>query len=334
MLIIELFIGHRAQIRALYEQADDSPSEIDGYIEAGDVLVARRDEEVLGHNQLIPSDVRWEIKSITVLESSRRRGIGTALVHAALEHAHSKGCIQVVVGTATTDIDNLRFYQRLGFRMDRIERDVFTAERGYPAHEGNGIQVRDRVWLSTDLVGLTIRERERAVSAPLRETASPELIEIRPAVPKDADGIAPIFLESAEYHAQLDPERYLKPAVDTIAARYRAGRQHPTEGNAGTTLVAVLSDEIVGFIDARLDRSPDPMHREMIYCDVAEIAVSSRHQNRGIGGQLLRAAEEWGRRQGAAFASLEYHAANTRVAEFYQRRMGYRIAAITAIKNL
>jgi hypothetical protein len=33
-------------------------------------------------------------------------------------------------------------------------------------------------------------------------------IEIRPAVPKDADGIARTFLESAEYHARLDSERY------------------------------------------------------------------------------------------------------------------------------
>jgi ribosomal protein S18 acetylase RimI-like enzyme len=153
VLVIELFTGQRSQIRALFEQADDSPSEIDGYIEAGEVLVARGDDEIVGHVQLIPSDVRWEIKSIAVLGSLRRLGIGTALVHAALEHAHSKGCIQVVVGTATTDIENLHFYQRRGFRMDRIERDVFTANRGYPAVEANGIPVRDRVWFSIDLNG-------------------------------------------------------------------------------------------------------------------------------------------------------------------------------------
>jgi len=61
--------------------------------------------------------------------------------------------------------------------------------------------------------------------------------------------------------------------------------------------------------------------------------VSSRHQNQGIGGRLLRAAEDWGRQQGASFASLEYLAANTRASLFYQR-MGYRVASITAIKSL
>jgi GNAT superfamily N-acetyltransferase len=117
-------------------------------------------------------------------------------------------------------------------------------------------------------------------------------------------------------------------------ARYRDGRQHPPEAGAEVvTLVAELGGEIVGFIDARLDRSPDAMHRKLIYCHVAEIAVSSRRQNHGIGGLLLHAAEEWGRCRGAELASLEYHTANTRAGEFYQR-MGYGAAATIAIKRL
>ena len=159
-------------------------------------------------------------------------------------------------------------------------------------------------------------------------------ITIRPAVSEDADGIARTYLESADYHAHLDPERYSAPAVETISARYREGRQHPPDtGAEGITLVAEFSGEIVGFVDARLEQSHDAMHRDMIYCQIAEIAASARHQNRGIGGRLLRAAEDWGRRQGAAFASLDYHAANTPAGEFYQR-MGYRVAAIIAIKRL
>ena len=105
----------------------------------------------------------------------------------------------------------------------------------------------------------------------------PAAIEIRPADPEE-DGIARTFLESAEYHAELDPERYSTPTVETISARYREGRQHPA--HAGTevmTLVAELSGEIVGFIDASLEQSPDPMHREMIYCHIAEIAVRCGH---------------------------------------------------------
>ena len=160
-------------------------------------------------------------------------------------------------------------------------------------------------------------------------------ITIRPAVSEDADAIARTFLESASYHARLDPERYVVPAVETISTRYRKGRQHSPEiGREGLTLVAELRGEIVGFIDARLESSLDAMHRDMIYCHIAEIVVSCQHRKQGIGGELLRAAEDWGRRHGAKFASLEYHAANTRASMFYQRHMGYRVASMTAIKRL
>jgi len=157
---------------------------------------------------------------------------------------------------------------------------------------------------------------------------------IRRAVVEDADGIARTFLESAEHHASLDPELYFVPEAETIAARYKEGRQHPAEERAESiTLVAELSGEIVGFIDARLYQPTDAMHRQIVYCLVSEIAVRREHQSHGIGGQLLRAAEDWGRQQGAEFAVLEYHAANSGAGVFYQR-MQYRLASITRIRRL
>ena len=169
----------------------------------------------------------------------------------------------------------------------------------------------------------------------MSEAPSPVAITIRPALPEDAEGIARTFLESAEYHAGLEPARYQVPDVKTILARYQNGQQHPSDSSEESiTLVAELSGEIVGFVDVGLGRSPDPMHRDIVYCHTAEIAVSSRHQKQGIGEKLLLAAEVWGRSKGAAFASLEYHVANTRAAKFYQRRMGYSVAAFIAIKRL
>lgn len=162
-----------------------------------------------------------------------------------------------------------------------------------------------------------------------------ESLSIRPASPDDAEGIAATYLQSAEHHANLDPARYFVPAPETIAARYREGRQHPPTETASTiTLVAELDGLIVGFVDARLEQSPDAMHRDLLYCHVIEIAVDERHRSSGIGERLLEAAEDWGRRNGAALALLEYLASNTRAAEFYQKRLGYQPAAISVIKRL
>ena len=159
-------------------------------------------------------------------------------------------------------------------------------------------------------------------------------ISVRVAGSEDADAIARIFIESAEYHAHLDPGRYSIPAVEMISARYREGRQHPPEANGQSiTLVAELSHEIVGFLDARLEQSPDPMHRKIVYCHVTEIAVSSEHRKHGIGRQLLEAAENWGRQQGATYALLEHHAANIDARAFYQQ-LDYYAGHITAVKRL
>jgi GNAT superfamily N-acetyltransferase len=146
---VELYHGARADIRSLFEYADDAPAQIDAYIDLGEVLVVRSRQRIAGHLQMIAVGTQWEIKSFAVRDGERRKGIGTALVRAALSRACAGRASRVVVATATADIDNLRFYQRLGFRMERVERDAFSAERGY--HDKlavDGIPVRDRVWFS------------------------------------------------------------------------------------------------------------------------------------------------------------------------------------------
>lgn len=185
------------------------------------------------------------------------------------------------------------------------------------------------------------RERELSHSGTPTSVTHPSFVasnllmglKIRPATAADADGISRTFLESAEHHAPYDPERYSIPDFEAVAARYQIGRQHPAEVTS-ITLVAELDEEAVGFVDARIEQSPDPMLRPITYCHIAELAVRAGHRSRGIGRQLMAAAEDWGRQQGAGFAFLDYHVSNGRAAGFYQRVMGYRAAHITAVKRL
>ena len=146
--------GPRAGLRPLFELAEDSAQELDTYLDAGRVLVAHDGDRVVGH--LLITDAAdagaAEIKSMAVEEALQGRGIGRALVAAAIALARDEGRATLVVATATADIGNLRFYQRLGFRMRAIERDAFTPATGYPSDlEADGIPVRDRVWLDMPL---------------------------------------------------------------------------------------------------------------------------------------------------------------------------------------
>jgi GNAT superfamily N-acetyltransferase len=141
--------GPRGPLRRLFELADDSSDEIDSYIELGRVLVARDEQgEIIGHLQLIPSAATEtiELKSIAVREDWQGRGIGRRLIDRAVAVSRDAGVGTLAVTTATADIDNLRFYQRYGFRAASIERGVFTEARGYPPQlKANGIPVRDGI---------------------------------------------------------------------------------------------------------------------------------------------------------------------------------------------
>jgi hypothetical protein len=150
-LTIQRFVGPRSQIRVFFELADDTRRAIDAYLDAGEVLVARRRDEMVGHVHFhfLRRSVGNQIdRSGTTATASRDRNsagqISSSTCRIGKLHAG-------VGGTAAADIGNRRFYQRLGFRMDHIERDAFCPDRGYTSLEVNGIQVRDRVCLSVDV---------------------------------------------------------------------------------------------------------------------------------------------------------------------------------------
>ena len=141
--------GDRDALRPLFAEAEDSPAQLDSYIDSGRVLGAWLADDLIGHLQLVPHDRHTvELKNMAVAEQLRGAGIGSALVDAALAAAAEAGATTMVVATAAADIGNLRFYQRCGFRFTSVERDAFIAATGYPEQIAiGGIVLRDRLWL-------------------------------------------------------------------------------------------------------------------------------------------------------------------------------------------
>jgi GNAT superfamily N-acetyltransferase len=151
---IEWYDGDREALRALFAEAEDSPRELDSYIDRGRVLIARVDEQVVGHLQLVDTGApgQVELKSMAVDPGLRGSGIGTRLVTHAVDASRAEGHTQMVVATAAADIGNLRFYQRRGFRLSAVERDAFGPRSGYAAGLTiDGIPLCDRVWFTRSL---------------------------------------------------------------------------------------------------------------------------------------------------------------------------------------
>jgi ribosomal protein S18 acetylase RimI-like enzyme len=138
----------------LFELADDAFEQVAGYYQTG-TLLAFDDPGGAPIGIVLMADEpdgSVELKAVAVATSRQERGIGSRLLAAALERLRDRGVQRVVVATASAGVGQLAFYQKAGFRFERIERDAFTPERGYPADAiENGIPLRDRVWLDQRL---------------------------------------------------------------------------------------------------------------------------------------------------------------------------------------
>jgi len=149
MIKISLHHGSREPLAALFSEADDSESEIARYRDLGEVLVAHNGDELIGHVQVVETgeSAVFEIKSLAVRETRRSQGVGAALVAAALDHCRKREGHSVQLATAAASIEALKFYQRQGFRIQRVIRDFYSPERGYRPLLLNGIPLRDEVIL-------------------------------------------------------------------------------------------------------------------------------------------------------------------------------------------
>lgn len=113
------------------------------------------DEAVVG-----AAVVRWgdrlpsELLYLAVTADERGRGYGRQLVDAILGELPTHGPT-LLVGTATSALDNIAFYQKCGFRMYDVRPDHFAYIQ--PPIREHGIVMRDMVMFRYDLDEAVIR---------------------------------------------------------------------------------------------------------------------------------------------------------------------------------
>jgi ribosomal protein S18 acetylase RimI-like enzyme len=98
-----------------------------------------------------------ELRAVAVAEAVQGQGVGTLMINALLFVLAQRGVRTAIVGTASSGVRQLAFYQRCGFRLRRVERDYFTEAKGYPPDLAeNGIASRDMVWMDLDLAPFSL----------------------------------------------------------------------------------------------------------------------------------------------------------------------------------
>lgn len=93
------------------------------------IFVADRDGRILGYVYAAVEPQSWKelrdeagyIHDVAVDPDSRRQGVATGLMAAALDWLRTRGVPRVVLGTASQNAGAQRLFERLGFRRTMIE---------------------------------------------------------------------------------------------------------------------------------------------------------------------------------------------------------------------
>jgi ribosomal protein S18 acetylase RimI-like enzyme len=146
--------AERERFLPLLLLADESLEQVRSYMQSGELYaLVGHDEDAVGIVLTVPAEHgAVELKAVAVDTTQQNRGIGRRLLAAVIEDLRKRGVRRAIVGTANAGIGQLAYYQKAGFRLQRIERDFFSPARGYPAvMEDNGIRLRDMVWMDLEL---------------------------------------------------------------------------------------------------------------------------------------------------------------------------------------
>lgn len=130
----------------LFLLADPSEEQVLGYLHNAIVYIAKIGEQIIaGYILKIIGHDLYELKNIAVAANHQNQGIGTKLLTHMTETVKELRGKYVEVGTGTFGYQ-LSFYQRAGFRVDRIEKDFFLLNYKEAIFE-DGIQHKDMLRL-------------------------------------------------------------------------------------------------------------------------------------------------------------------------------------------
>ncbi|MEQ9509436.1 GNAT family N-acetyltransferase [Alloalcanivorax xenomutans] len=135
---------------AMLLDADPSERNVRKYLAGARCFSAEKDNEIVGVCVLNTiGDGALELFNIAVSPDMQGQGVGSALLRHVIDRCRSEGVRRIELGTGTFGYQ-LAFYQRLGFRVERVVRDFFLDHYDEPVME-MGIQHKDMLRLGLDL---------------------------------------------------------------------------------------------------------------------------------------------------------------------------------------
>jgi GNAT superfamily N-acetyltransferase len=164
-----------------------------------------------------------------------------------------------------------------------------------------------------------------------------EAVSVRSAELRDREALCRLYYEFHEYHVRGVPDRLrgLGEPPDTYAGSelYQALTRILQDDDAAIFL-AQVARRTVGLVEAYLRQDePNPLRVSRRYGYLQSLMVDEAFRRRGIGTQLMDAAQRWAQDKGAAEMRLEIWEFEAGPLRFYEGR-GYRTLRRTLVCEL
>lgn len=144
--VVDLLMKRWTSTEQLLDGEMVDASKLPGYL-------ALDEGRLVGMITLIKRAHEWEILTLDSLQ--RWGGVGTLLLDAAVAAARSVDIDRIMVRTSNDNLDAFRFYQRRGFRLEKVVQGVIDEERKLkpeiPVTGLHGIPLRDEIIFGRDL---------------------------------------------------------------------------------------------------------------------------------------------------------------------------------------
>lgn len=139
-----------ADLKALLLEADPDWNQVQQYLVHAQLYGIYVQETCIAQICIVSvTQQQIEIKNLSVSKQHRQRGLAKKLMQYAIQQAKTQGKQGVWIKTGNSSLDQLALYQKMGFRMQHIEKDVFL-HYPEPIYE-NGIRCLDQVVLYMSL---------------------------------------------------------------------------------------------------------------------------------------------------------------------------------------
>ncbi|MBZ4187532.1 GNAT family N-acetyltransferase [Niabella beijingensis] len=131
--------------------ADETIEAIEKYIYEAEVYILADQQQTIGVAALYRHSAdEMEIKNIAIASPYQKKGIGSFFITQIIRLAKELGYKTLIVGTAATGHQQLRFYERNGFRKYARRKNFFINNYPQPIYE-NGIRLKDMILLKQEL---------------------------------------------------------------------------------------------------------------------------------------------------------------------------------------